>query len=188
MRLQLQTLGIRKEDISAPLPSQEVLLIKAEPIGQVGSTANTPSPDRPSMSRSHGHPRALSRSASASGLKDDPRSIMSGSEIFGPKVSFKSYQAFVMALSAYRKQIAAMAMASETFVRACEELEGSIQNGSKNIISPLFDCSLMAKLFIAGDIEDASKIRDLDSLIDMGHLISNANQILVSKTMLRLFN
>ncbi|KAJ3340817.1 hypothetical protein HDU83_006908 [Entophlyctis luteolus] len=158
MRLQLQTLGIRKEDISAPLPSQEVLLIKAEPIGQVGSTANTPSPDRPSMSRSHGHPRALSRSASASGLKDDPRSIMSGSEIFGPKVSFKSYQAFVMALSAYRKQIAAMAMASETFVRACEELEGSIQN--------------------AGDIEDASKIRDLDSLIDMGHLISNANQIL----------
>ncbi|KAJ3347132.1 hypothetical protein HDU83_002381 [Entophlyctis luteolus] len=158
MRLRLQTLGIRKEDISAPLPSQELLLIKAEPVGQVTSAANTPSPDRPSMSRSHGHPRALSRSASASGLKDDPRSIMSGSEIFGPKVTFRSYQAFVMALSAYRKQIAAMAMASETFVRACEDLEGSIQN--------------------AGDIEDASKIRDLDSLIDMGHLISNANQIL----------
>ncbi|KAJ3010607.1 UNVERIFIED_CONTAM: hypothetical protein HDU68_002051, partial [Siphonaria sp. JEL0065] len=142
---------IRKEDISAPIPSSELLLIKAEPIAQLQqrttSPANSHSPHN-SLSRS-GHPRPLSASASVVG-----HSEFGGSSA----VAFKSYQNFVSALGMYRMQIAAMAAASEQFVRACEELEVQFVNlDSHPDLNP-------------------TRIRDLHALIDTTHLLANTHQ------------
>ncbi|KAJ3124517.1 hypothetical protein HK100_011204 [Physocladia obscura] len=143
--------AIRKEDISSPLPPSELLLIKAEPIE---GPSNGDSLARSIRSLGSGFPRALAGSPSLMG--DDPRSIRSNSVLNNANdihVPFKAYSAYVYALAAYRAQVNALSNAAGVFVRACEDLESHLQE------------------------DDQFDLRNLDSLIDMTHLISNAHQI-----------
>ncbi|KAI9312052.1 hypothetical protein BDR26DRAFT_906439 [Obelidium mucronatum] len=150
--LQSAPAPIRKEDISAPLPPAELLLIKAEPIAQLQQRTVSPTNSSPqtTISRS-GHPRPLSASASAVG----------GPSEFGGSsaIAFKSYQNFVTTLGMYRRQIASMAIVSEQFVRACEELEVQFVNLDSH-----------------PDLQNSARIRDLHALIDSTHLVANTHQ------------
>ncbi|KAJ3250152.1 hypothetical protein HK104_007499, partial [Borealophlyctis nickersoniae] len=71
------------------------------------------------------------------------------------RLTMRQYQSFVQALAVYRRQVHALAAASETFVRALEELS---------------DCVPTAK------ITKPHVVGDLDFLIDSTHLIANAHQ------------
>jgi hypothetical protein len=69
-------------------------------------------------------------------------------------LSFMQYQTFVQSLSAYKRQIQAMAAATETFVRQLQDFS---------------DCVPQAK------IQDSLLVADLDFLIDSSQLLSNAH-------------
>ncbi|KAI8835125.1 hypothetical protein BC829DRAFT_365452 [Chytridium lagenaria] len=93
-------------------------------------------------------------SASVAGGPSDPRILRQNME--PSKLSMRGYQTFVQALGSYRRQIQAMAKASDMFVRALEDLSE----------------------FVPGaDIRKPHIIGDMDFLIDSTHLVSNAHQI-----------
>ncbi|KAI8809924.1 hypothetical protein BJ742DRAFT_216311 [Cladochytrium replicatum] len=68
----------------------------------------------------------------------------------------QQFQSFVQAVAAFRRQLASMSAAAETFVRALEELSEFVP---------------------AAEINDPHVVGDLDFLIDSTHLIANSHQI-----------
>jgi hypothetical protein len=78
-----------------------------------------------------------------------------------PKLSMRGLQTFVQALGSYRRQIQAMANASEAFVRALEDLAEFVPG-------------------VIGDMREPEVVGDLDFLIDSTHLVANSHQIWVS--------
>ncbi|KNC98954.1 uncharacterized protein SPPG_05913 [Spizellomyces punctatus DAOM BR117] len=93
-------------------------------------------------------------SASVAGGPNDPRVIKA--RLPPPRLTMRQYQSFVQALAVYRRQVQALAAASETFVRALEDL---------------------AEFVPAAHIRRPHVVGDLDFLIDSTHLIANAHQI-----------
>ncbi|EGF82877.1 hypothetical protein BATDEDRAFT_86391 [Batrachochytrium dendrobatidis JAM81] len=76
-----------------------------------------------------------------------------------PTLNLRQYQSFTQAVAVYRRQIQAMAAATDTFVRALEELS---------------DCVPAAQL------SNASVVADLDFFIDSTQLLVNTHQIWAS--------
>ncbi|KAI8837676.1 hypothetical protein BJ741DRAFT_154104 [Chytriomyces cf. hyalinus JEL632] len=109
----------------------------------------TPPQMSPSNSISNTNPSTIGRmkSGSQSGARSNTTSNT---------LAFKSYVAYVNALGVYRNQISSMAAASEAFVKACEDLEVSMQS------TPGID---------------QVKLKDLNALIDSTHVIANSHQI-----------
>ncbi|KAJ3057203.1 hypothetical protein HK102_011086 [Quaeritorhiza haematococci] len=93
-------------------------------------------------------------SASVAGGPNDPRMIRANQP--PPTLTLRQFQSFVQALGAFRRQVQAMSAASETFVRALEE---------------------MAEYVPAAELSKPYVVGDLDFLIDSTHLIANAHQI-----------
>ncbi|KAH9273473.1 hypothetical protein BASA83_004139 [Batrachochytrium salamandrivorans] len=96
-------------------------------------------------------------SASIAGGPMDPRRLRLSDA--PPTLNLRQYQSFAQAASAYRRQIQAMAAATDTFVRALEELS---------------DCVPAAQLV------NASVVADLDFFIDSTQLLVNTHQIWAS--------
>ncbi|KAJ3415350.1 hypothetical protein HDV05_005087 [Chytridiales sp. JEL 0842] len=93
-------------------------------------------------------------SASIAGSPLDPRFLKAQRE--PPKLSTRDLQNFVQALGSYRRQIQAMAAASEAFVRALEDF---------------------AEFVEGADVKRVEVVGDLDFLIDSTHLVANSHQI-----------
>ncbi|KAJ3321049.1 hypothetical protein HDV06_004607 [Boothiomyces sp. JEL0866] len=91
-------------------------------------------------------------SVSVAGGPYDPRN----NESKEPKtMTYMQYQTFVHAIGAYKRQIQAMAAATETFVRALQEVADCVP---------------------AAQVNDVNVVSDLDFLIDSSQLIVNAHQ------------
>ncbi|TPX63260.1 hypothetical protein CcCBS67573_g08725 [Chytriomyces confervae] len=103
---------INKDDISLPLPTQELLMI---PTVALSDLHMTPPRMSPTNSISNTNPSlGRMKSGSQSGARNS--------------LAFKAYVAYVNALGVYKSQISSMAAASDAFVRACEDLEVAMQS------------------------------------------------------------
>ncbi|KAI8915543.1 hypothetical protein EDD86DRAFT_196300 [Gorgonomyces haynaldii] len=94
-------------------------------------------------------------SASVVGGPGDPRTH----EQKPKTMTLIQFQSFCQALAVYRRQIQAMAAATETFVRALEELSDCVP---------------------AAHVQNTKAVQDLDFLVDSTQLIANAHQIWAS--------
>ncbi|KAH6563476.1 hypothetical protein BASA60_010686 [Batrachochytrium salamandrivorans] len=103
-----------------------------------------------------GHGKGLACTSWRCGPMDPRRLRLSDAP---PTLNLRQYQSFAQAASAYRRQIQAMAAATDTFVRALEELS---------------DCVPAAQLV------NASVVADLDFFIDSTQLLVNTHQIWAS--------
>ncbi|KAJ3216117.1 hypothetical protein HDU67_009918 [Dinochytrium kinnereticum] len=149
-----QKTPISKSEISLPIaPPDQVLKMATEPLPRTSFSHNA----------GHHHPLPaiapfsagrFDSSASVAGGPSDPKILRQQME--PSKLTMRGYQTFAQALGSYRRQIQAMAAASEAFVRALEDISE----------------------FVPGaDIRKPHIIGDLDFLIDSTHLVSNAHQI-----------
>ncbi|KAJ3377442.1 hypothetical protein HDU80_003271, partial [Chytriomyces hyalinus] len=103
---------ISKDDISLPLPTQELLLM---PTVALSDLHLTPPQMYPTNSISNTNPSiGRMKAGSQSGARNT--------------LAFKAYVAYVNALGVYKNQIASMAAASDAFTRACEDLEVAMQS------------------------------------------------------------
>lgn len=93
-------------------------------------------------------------SASVSGGPMDPRHRKQ-------VLTHRTYQSFVQALAAYRRQINAMSAATETFVRSLEEISSTVQSANVNV--PGF--------------VNPHLLEQLELLLDSSQMISNTHQI-----------
>ncbi|KAJ3315542.1 hypothetical protein HDU76_002150 [Blyttiomyces sp. JEL0837] len=93
-------------------------------------------------------------SASVAGGPSDPKLLRQHME--PQRMTMRNYQTFVQALGSFRRQILALANASEAFVRALEDLSDYVPGAQ---------------------IREPHLVGDLDFLIDSTHLIANAHQI-----------
>ncbi|KAI9011380.1 hypothetical protein BC832DRAFT_529480 [Gaertneriomyces semiglobifer] len=116
--------------------------------GLVGDSAKTGRPAILPFS-----PGRFDSSASVAGGPNDPKLIRA--RLPPPKLTMRQYQSFVQALGSYRRQVQALAAASETFVRTLEEISDFVP---------------------AAKINKPHVVGDLDFLIDSTHLIANAHQ------------
>ncbi|KAJ3249960.1 hypothetical protein HDU77_007251 [Chytriomyces hyalinus] len=104
---------INKDDISLPLPTQELLLM---PTVALSDLHLTPPQMSPTNSISNTNPSTIGR------MKAGSQSGASNT------LAFKAYVAYVNALGVYRNQISSMSAASDAFVKACEDLEVAMQS------------------------------------------------------------
>ncbi|KAJ3098708.1 hypothetical protein HDU96_010977 [Phlyctochytrium bullatum] len=144
---------ISKAEISLPIaPPDQVLKMATEPIPRTSlSNSGAPQPLPAIAPFSAGR---FDSSASVAGGPSDPRILRQQME--PQKLTMRGYQTFVQALGSYRRQIQAMAAASEAFVRALEDLSDYVPGA---------------------EIRKPHIIGDLDFLIDSTHLVANAHQI-----------
>ncbi|KAJ3221477.1 hypothetical protein HDU81_010624 [Chytriomyces hyalinus] len=103
---------ISKDDISLPLPTQELLLMPTVALSDLHLTPPQMSPTN-SISNTN-----LSIGRMKAGSQSGARNTL----------AFKAYVAYVNALAAYKNQISSMAAASDAFTRACEDLEVAMQS------------------------------------------------------------
>ncbi|KAJ3033310.1 hypothetical protein HDV00_006500, partial [Rhizophlyctis rosea] len=142
---------ISKSDISSPTPLNPALIAADSGISLTEAVREAASAGAPAIT-----PFSAGRfdaSASVAGGPSDPRLLRS--KMDPQKLTMRQYQSFLQALAVYRRQVLALAAASETFVRALEELS---------------DCVPAAR------ITKPHVVGDLDFMIDSTHLIANAHQ------------
>ncbi|KAJ3047846.1 hypothetical protein HK097_011127, partial [Rhizophlyctis rosea] len=142
---------ISKSDISSPTPLNPALLAADSGISLTEAVREAASSGGPAIT-----PFSAGRfdaSASVAGGPSDPRLLRA--KMDPQKLTMRQYQSFLQALAVYRRQVMALAAASETFVRALEELS---------------DCVPAAR------ITKPHVVGDLDFMIDSTHLIANAHQ------------
>ncbi|KAI9101227.1 hypothetical protein DFS34DRAFT_676751 [Phlyctochytrium arcticum] len=118
-----------------------------------GATSHSRFPHQPSHAIAPFSSGRFDSSASVAGGPNDPKLLKA--QLPPPRLTMRQYQSFVQALAVYRRQVQALAAASETFVRELEDI---------------------AEFVPAATIKRPHVIGDLDFLIDSTHLIANAHQ------------